>query len=284
MAARLILHRQEACNASNGIIMSDILNTILTRKAEEVAERSARVPLPELMARLADAPPVRGFADALNASIAQGDPAIIAEVKKASPSKGVIRPDFHPGDIAVSYEFGGASCLSVLTDVDFFQGADDYLRQAREACTLPVLRKDFTIDPYQVYEARVLGADCILLIVAALDDAQLVELSDLAMQLEMDVLVEVHDIDELERALQVPVPLIGINNRNLRTFEVSLDTTLSMKDAVPRDRLLVTESGILVPEDVQRMRDAGIHAFLVGETFMRADEPGEALRQLFFTA
>ena len=262
--------------------MSDILTTILARKADEIAERSARVSLADLRARVADAPPARGFADALNAMIAQGDPAVIAEVKKASPSKGVIRPDFRPADIAVSYEFGGAACLSVLTDVDFFQGADDYLRHARDACTLPVLRKDFTVDPYQVYEARALGADCILLIVAALDDGQLVDLSGLAMQLGMDVLVEVHDIDELERALQVPVPLVGINNRNLRTFEVSLDTTLAMKDAVPKDRLLVTESGIVVPEDVATMRDAGVNAFLVGETFMRAEEPGEALRQLFF--
>ena len=262
--------------------MSDILTTILARKADEIAERSARVSLADLRARVADAPPTRGFADALNAMIAQGDPAVIAEVKKASPSKGVIRPDFRPADIAVSYEFGGAACRSVLTDVDFFQGADDYLRQARDACTLPVLRKDFTVDPYQVYEARALGADCILLIVAALDDGQLVDLSGLAMQLGMDVLVEVHDIDELERALQVPVPLVGINNRNLRTFEVSLDTTLAMKDAVPKDRLLVTESGIVVPEDVATMRDAGVNAFLVGETFMRAEEPGEALRQLFF--
>ena len=264
--------------------MSDILNTILARKTEEIAERSARVPLADLIARAADVPDTRGFADALNAMIAQGDPAVIAEVKKASPSKGVIRPDFRPADISVSYEFGGAACLSVLTDVDFFQGADDYLRQARDACTLPVLRKDFTVDPYQVYEARVLGADCILLIVAALDDHQLVDLSGLAMQLDMDVLVEVHDIDELERALQVPVPLVGINNRNLRTFDVSLETTLAMKDAVPRDRLLVTESGILVPDDVNRMRAAGVNAFLVGETFMRADEPGEALRQLFFAS
>ncbi len=262
--------------------MSDILTTILARKAQEIAERSARVPLPELKARAADAPETRGFADALQRTIAYGDPAVIAEVKKASPSKGVIRPDFHPADIAMSYEFGGASCLSVLTDVDFFQGADLYLQQARSACTLPVLRKDFTVDPYQVYEARALGADCILLIVAALDDAQLVELSDLAMQLEMDVLVEVHDIDELERALQVPVPLIGINNRNLRTFEVSLEVTLAMKDAVPKDRLLITESGILVPEDVVKMRAAGVDAFLVGETFMRAEDPGDALRQLFF--
>jgi len=262
--------------------MSDILNTILARKAGEIAERSVRVSLPELMARVDDASPVRGFADALHERIATGDAAVIAEIKKASPSKGVIRTDFRPAELAMSYEFGGAACLSVLTDVDFFQGADAYLQQAREACTLPVLRKDFTIDPYQVYEARVLGADCILLIVAALDDGQLVDLSGLAMQLEMDVLVEVHDIDELERALQVPVPLIGINNRNLRTFEVSLQNTLSMKDAVPRDRLLVTESGIVVAEDVALMRAAGVNAFLVGETFMRADEPGDALRQLFF--
>ena len=264
--------------------MSDILTTILARKADEIAERSARVSLADLRARADDAPPTRGFADALNAMIAQGDPAVIAEVKKASPSKGVIRPDFRPADIAVSYEFGGAACLSVLTDVDFFQGADDYLRQARDACTLPVLRKDFTVDPYQVYEARVLGADCILLIVSALDDGQLVDLSGLALQLGMDVLVEVHDIDELERALQVPVPLVGINNRNLRTFDVTLDTTLAMKDAVPKDRLLVTESGIVVPDDVTKMRAAGVNAFLVGETFMRAEEPGEALRQLFFAA
>ncbi len=262
--------------------MSDILNTILARKAEEIAGRSARVPLAELIARVRDASSVRGFADALHERIATGDAAVIAEIKKASPSKGVIRADFRPAEIAMSYEFGGAACLSVLTDVDFFQGADAYLQQAREACTLPVLRKDFTIDPYQVYEARALGADCILLIVAALDDGQLVELSGLAMQLEMDVLVEVHDIDELERALQVPVPLIGINNRNLRTFEVSLDNTLAMKDAVPKDRLLVTESGIVVAEDIAKMRAAGVNAFLVGETFMRADEPGDALRQLFF--
>ncbi|HSX63508.1 MAG TPA: indole-3-glycerol phosphate synthase TrpC [Pseudoxanthomonas sp.] len=264
--------------------MSDILNTILARKAEEIAERSGRVPLAELAAKAADAAPTRGFANALNAMVAQGEPAVIAEIKKASPSKGVIRADFRPADIAVSYEFGGAACLSVLTDVDFFQGADAYLQQAREACTLPVLRKDFTIDPYQVYEARVLGADCILLIVAALDDSQLVELSSLAMQLDMDVLVEVHDIDELERALQVPVPLVGINNRNLRTFEVSLETTLAMKDAVPTDRLLITESGIVVAEDVAKMRARGVNGFLVGETFMRAEEPGEALRQLFFAA
>ncbi|MBD8637533.1 MULTISPECIES: indole-3-glycerol phosphate synthase TrpC [unclassified Stenotrophomonas] len=264
--------------------MSDILQTILARKAEEVAQRRAAVPLEQLQARVAAAPPVRGFVRALQAAIANGDPAVIAEVKKASPSKGVIRPDFHPADIAVSYEFGGASCLSVLTDVDFFQGSDAYLQEAREACTLPVLRKDFVIDAYQVVEARVLGADCILLIVAALDDRQLAELSSLAMELGMDVLVEVHDIDELERALQVPVQMIGINNRNLRTFEVSLQATLDMRTAVPKDRLLVTESGILAPQDVALMRNAGVNAFLVGEAFMRVEEPGEGLRQLFFAA
>ena len=264
--------------------MSDILNTILARKAEEIAERSGRVPLAELAAKAADAAPTRGFANALNAMVAQGEPAVIAEIKKASPSKGVIRADFRPADIAVSYEFGGAACLSVLTDVDFFQGSNLFLSEARGACRLPVIRKDFIVDPYQVYEARVLGADCILLIVAALDDSQLVELSSLAMQLDMDVLVEVHDIDELERALQVPVPLVGINNRNLRTFEVSLETTLAMKDAVPTDRLLITESGIVVAEDVAKMRARGVNGFLVGETFMRAEEPGEALRQLFFAA
>lgn len=261
--------------------MTDILHTILARKAEEVAARRLHAPLAEIAARAADAGPTRGFADSLKAAIAAGLPAVIAEVKKASPSKGVIRPDFHPAEIAVSYEFGGASCLSVLTDVDFFQGSDAYLQAAREACTLPVLRKDFIIDPYQVQEARALGADCILLIVAALDDVQLADLSGLALELGMDVLVEVHDIDELERALQVPAPLLGINNRNLRTFEVSLENTLAMKDAVPRDRVLVTESGILGPDDVHRMRAAGVHAFLVGEAFMRAAEPGEALRALF---
>lgn len=262
--------------------MSDILQTILARKAEEIAERRARLPLAEVAARARDAEPVRGFAAALKAAIAQGDPAVIAEIKKASPSKGLIRADFRPDEIAVSYQFGGAACLSVLTDVDFFQGADEYLQLARAACTLPVLRKDFTIDPYQVHEARMLGADCILLIVAALSDDQLAELSGLGMELGMDVLVEIHDIDELERAIQVPAPLMGINNRNLRTFEVSLETSLELRGAVPRDRLLVTESGIHTPADVARMRGAGIHAFLVGEAFMRAEEPGEALRQLFF--
>ncbi len=262
----------------------DVLQKILQRKTEEIAERSARVPLRELQARARDLAPARGFARAIETKIAAGSPAVIAEVKKASPSKGVIRADFDPEAIARSYEAGGAACLSVLTDVDFFQGADLYLQQARAACALPVLRKDFTVDPYQVTEARVLGADCILLIVAALDDDRLARLSEQALELGMDVLVEVHDLDELERALQVPAPLLGINNRNLRTFEVSLDVTLSLQHAVPKDRRLVTESGILVPADVKLMRDAGIDAFLVGETFMRDPEPGEALRRLFFDA
>ena len=269
--------------------MSDILRNILVRKVEEVAARSARMSLRELAARAADAAPTRGFATAIEVKIAAGLPAVIAEVKKASPSKGVVRADFDPAAIARSYAAGGAACLSVLTDVDFFQGADDDLLQARAACALPVLRKDFTIGAYQVHEARMLGADCILLIVAALEDAQLAELTTLAMDLGMDVLVEVHDIDELERALQLKpmkgrAPLLGINNRNLRTFEVSLDTTLALKDAVPRDRILVTESGIVVRGDVARMRDAGVDAFLVGEAFMRQPDPGTALQRLFFPA
>ena len=222
--------------------------------------------------------------NAIEARIAAGDPAVISEVKKASPSKGVIRPDFHPADIARSYESGGAACLSVLTDRDFFQGGDADLQHARAACALPVLRKDFTIDPYQVYEARALGADCILLIVAALSDGQLAELCGVAMEQGLDVLVEVHDIDELERAIQVPAPLLGINNRSLRSFEVSLDTTLALRNAVPRDRRLVTESGIHAAADVARMRAAGVEAFLVGEAFMREPDPGHALRSLFFPA
>ena len=261
--------------------MHDILKRILARKAEEVAERRARTPLTELAARNADAPAARGFAQAVATCVSRGEAAVIAEVKKASPSKGVIRADFDPAAIARSYQAGGAACLSVLTDVDFFQGSDEYLLAARAACTLPVLRKDFIVDAYQVHEARALGADCVLLIAAALDDGQLGEFAYLADQLGMDVLVEVHDLDELERVLPVPARLLGINNRNLRTFEVSLDTTLAMKQAVPNDRILVTESGILAPADVALMRGAGVHAFLVGEAFMRQPDPGFALRELF---
>ena len=263
--------------------MSTILDTILARKREEVAARRERTSLFELKARAASAPPLRGFADAVAAKIAAGQAAVIAEIKKASPSKGVIRADFDPAAIARSYAAGGAACLSVLTDVDFFQGADEYLVAARDACALPVLRKDFIVDAYQLYEARVLGADCVLLIAAALDDAQLSEYAFIADELGMDVLVEVHDLDELERALPIPARLLGINNRNLKTFEVSLQTTLELKVAVPADRVLVTESGILARADVALMRDNAIHAFLVGEAFMRQPDPGAALSALFAT-
>ena len=261
--------------------MSDILNRILARKAEEIAERSARVSQGDLEQSLFAAPALRGFADAIDARIRAGGAAVIAEIKKASPSKGLLRADFRPAEIAVSYERGGAACLSVLTDVDFFQGADEYLRVARTACGLPVLRKDFIIDPYQVYEARVMGADCILLIVAALADRQMHELSGLARSLGMDVLVEVHDGDELARALTLETRLIGINNRNLRTFETSLDVTLGLLDRIPSNRIVVTESGIHDRADVARMRQHQVHAFLVGEAFMRADDPGARLAELF---
>ncbi|MGE5168263.1 MAG: indole-3-glycerol phosphate synthase TrpC [Deltaproteobacteria bacterium] len=261
--------------------MSDILQRILARKADEVRERRARVAPDALRRQIGTSSPVRGFAAALHARIAAGQPAVIAEVKKASPSRGVIRADFDPAAIARSYAAGGAACLSVLTDVDFFQGADAYLQQARAACTLPVLRKDFVVDAYQILEARVLGADCILLIVAALDDALLAEFSALARDLGMDVLVEAHDAAELDRALQTEAPLIGINNRDLRTFATSLDTTLALRERVPADRLLVTESGIHARADVARMRAAGVNAFLVGEAFMRAEDPGAALTRLF---
>ncbi len=266
--------------------MSDVLQKILQRKHEEVNERRARQSLADLQRRLAEAPPVRDFRAALEEKIRLGQPAVIAEIKKASPSKGVIRPDFHPAQIAASYERGGAACLSVLTDVDFFQGHDDYLRQARAACELPVLRKDFVIDPWQVLESRVMGADCILLIVAALDDVTMRQLATQALELGLDVLLEAHDAGELARALQVPgragrVPLIGINNRNLRTFEVSLETTLSLLPQLSEGTLLVTESGIHSRADVERMRQHSVHAFLVGEAFMRAAEPGEQLAELF---
>ncbi|MFA7444254.1 MAG: indole-3-glycerol phosphate synthase TrpC, partial [Lysobacteraceae bacterium] len=240
--------------------MSDILQRILARKREEVAQRAAAQPLSALQATLSTASPPRGFAAALRARIAAGEAGVIAEIKKASPSKGVIRADFDPPAIARSYAAGGAACLSVLTDVDFFQGTDAYLQQARAACALPVLRKDFIVDPYQIVEARVLGADCVLLIVSALDDAQLAELSALAAELGMDALVEVHDAAEMQRALRIEAPLIGVNNRSLRSFEVSLDTTLQLRDAVPADRLLVTESGIGTRADVAMMRAAGVHA------------------------
>jgi indole-3-glycerol phosphate synthase len=263
--------------------MSDILQRILTRTREEIAQRSARVPLAELSARGADLPPTRGFAAALAAKVATGVPAVIAEVKKASPSQGVIRADFDPAAIACSYAAHGAACLSVLTDADFFQGCEAYLEQARQAGGLPVLRKDFTIDAYQVYEARAIGADCILLIVAALDDATLLELALLAASIDLDVLVEVHDAAELDRALAIPAPLIGINNRDLRTFATSLDTSLRLRARADNDRLLVSESGIRTPDDVARLRHGGIHAFLVGETFMRAPDPGVELARLFGT-
>lgn len=259
----------------------DILIKILNRKIEEVQERSQKVPLEDLYheALSQDAP--RGFVKAIETKILLGLPAVIAEIKKASPSKGVMRPDFHPADIARSYADHGAACLSVLTDRDFFQGAETYLQEARAATKLPVIRKDFIIDVYQVAEARAIGADCILLIVAALDDDALETLSAAAQALGMDVLIEVHDRAELERALRLNLRLIGINNRNLRTFDVHLDTTLDLLEAIPDDRIVVTESGILGPEDVALMRSREVHAFLVGESFMRAEDPGARLADLF---
>jgi indole-3-glycerol phosphate synthase len=259
----------------------DILRRILARKAEEVAERSARVVLTKIQERINAAPAPRGFVAALRARLAQKKPAVIAEIKKASPSKGVLRPNFEPIEIARSYERHGAACLSVLTDIDFFQGSDEYLQQVRSACALPVLRKDFTVDPYQVFEARALGADCILLIVAALDDTRLRELSKLAHELGMDVLVEVHDAAELERALPLNTAMLGINNRNLRTFETALDTTIRLLPMIPAERIVVTESGVLDPKDVALMQRHGVNAFLVGEAFMKADDPGARLQQLF---
>jgi indole-3-glycerol phosphate synthase len=261
--------------------MADILNKIVEVKREEVAAARKKKPLEAMRADAESRVLTRGFEAALRAKIAAGRAAVIAEIKKASPSKGVLRQDFMPADIAQSYAEHGAACLSVLTDRQFFQGAPDYLKQARASCDLPVLRKDFMVDPYQVYESRAMGADCILLIAACLDDAQMADLEAIARSLDMAVLVEVHDAAELERALKLKTPLVGINNRNLRTFEVSLDTTLGMLPRVPADRLLVTESGILGPADVQRMRQAGVHAFLVGEAFMRAPDPGVALGELF---
>ena len=261
--------------------MSDILNKIVAVKREEVAAGLQRKSLQAMRADAESRVLTRDFIGAMRAQIAAGRSAVIAEVKKASPSKGVLRADFIPADIAQSYAEHGAACLSVLTDQSFFQGCNDFLKQARASCDLPVLRKDFMVDAYQIYESRVVGADCILLIAACLDDAQMADLEAIAHSLDMAVLVEVHDRAELERALKLKTPLVGINNRNLHTFEVSLDTTLSLLKEVPADRLLVTESGIVSPHDVKRMRDADVHAYLVGEAFMRAADPGEALSTLF---
>jgi indole-3-glycerol phosphate synthase len=261
--------------------MADILDKIVAVKREEIAAAKKKVPLEAMRADAESRVLTRDFAGALRRKVDAGKAAVIAEVKKASPSKGVLRADFIPAEIAQSYAEHGAACLSVLTDRQFFQGQPDYLKQARASCDLPVLRKDFLVDPYQVWESRAMGADCILLIAACLDDGLMAELEAIARSLDMAVLVEVHDGAELQRALKLKTPLVGINNRNLRTFEVSLDTTLALLPEVPADRLLITESGILAPADVRRMRDAGVHAFLVGEAFMRADDPGAALAQLF---
>ena len=269
--------------------MSDILKKIVAVKREEVAAALKNKSLAAMRADAESRVLVRDFVGALHRKFAAGQAGVIAEIKRASPSKGVLREDFVPADIAQSYAEGkvlngsqvNAACLSVLTDRQFFQGQADYLKQARASCELPVLRKDFMVDPYQIYESRAMGADCILLIAACLDDAQMRDLESIALGLDMAVLVEVHDRAELDRALKLKTPLLGINNRNLRTFEVSLDTTLALREHVPADRLLVTESGILGREDVQRMRQAGVHAFLVGEALMRAPEPGQALAELF---
>lgn len=262
--------------------MSDILNKILRDKAVEVIERAQLCSLRVLSEKIENSPPTRGFVEALREDISQGRSGVIAEIKKASPSKGVIRADFKPAEIARSYAENGASCLSVLTDEHYFQGHAKYLRQARSACELPVLRKDFMIDPYQVYEAREMGADAILLIVAALGDPMMIDLEQTAMALDLDVLVEVHNETEMERALQLQTPLLGINNRNLRTFETSLDTTLSMLNMVPDDKIVISESGIHSVEDVELLRANQVNGFLIGEAFMRADNPGAALAALIY--
>ncbi len=261
--------------------MADILQRILAVKAQEISAAQARVPLAEMQALARAAAPARDFVGALRTKIAAGQPAVIAEVKKASPSKGVLREQFDPATIAATYERHGAACLSVLTDSQFFQGKLDDLKTARGACKLPVLRKDFMMDPYQVYEARAAGADCILLIVAALEAGRMRELEATAHELGMAVLVEVHDGAELDAALALKTPLIGVNNRNLRTFETTLDTTLGLLQNVPAERLVITESGILKPQDVDKMRAHDVHGFLVGEAFMRAADPGAELERLF---
>ena len=262
----------------------DILKKIIERKKQEIIEREQHTSNAEFMEHALEALmtlPVRYFVNSMQKRLESNQAAVIAEIKKASPSKGVIREDFNPAEIAKSYEAGGASCLSVLTDIDFFQGSDEYLKQARNACKLPVIRKDFIIDPYQVYEARAIGADCILLIVSVLSDAQMSQLYQLAVDLKMDVLIEVHDEAELHRALPLGATLVGINNRNLRNFETSLNTTINLLEQIPEDRIVVTESGIHKAEDVKLMRDHKVNAFLVGEAFMRADEPGTELKNLF---
>jgi indole-3-glycerol phosphate synthase len=260
---------------------ADILKRILAAKVDEVATRSAARPLSRLRAELAGLAPTRGFHAALAQRIADGGAGVIAEIKKASPSKGLLRETLDVADIAANYERAGAACLSVVTDEKFFQGGLDCLHQARNACALPLLRKDFIVDPWQVYESRVIGADCILLIVAAFGDAMLGDLMALAADLELDVLVEVHDAEELDRALQFPSPLLGINNRDLRSFDTDMQTTLRLLPRIPADRLVITESGIRTRADVQHMRQSGVHGFLVGEAFMLADDPGEKLAELF---
>jgi indole-3-glycerol phosphate synthase len=262
-----------------------VLKRIVARKLEEIAERQQHITIDDLKIKIVAnrsgpmAP--RGFAKAMQAKLNQGLPAVIAEAKKASPSKGVIREDFNPAAIAVSYQAGGAACMSVLTDADFFQGHEDYLQQARAACKLPVIRKDFIVDPYQVYESRAIGADCILLIVACLEDQQMQDLAKLAEDLGMDVLVESHDAQELARALKLSTPLVGINNRNLHTFDLTLQTTFDLLAMMPEDRMVITESGIHTPADVMLMQNKNVNAFLVGESFMRASDPGEKLAELF---
>jgi indole-3-glycerol phosphate synthase len=261
--------------------MSDILNKILETKKVEIAAAKAMIGLPAMKALAESAPITRDFIGSIRKKIVGGEAAVIAEIKKASPSKGVIRPDFKPSEIASSYEKGGAACLSVLTDVEYFQGSPEYLKQARAACNLPVLRKDFMIDEYQVYEARAMGADCILLIAAAIDLSKMRELENIAHKLGMAVLVEVHNGDELDLALQLETLLLGINNRNLRTFEVTLDTTLGLLNRLPQGKIVVTESGIFTTEDVKLMRNNQVNTFLVGEAFMRQDDPGAELAKVF---
>ena len=260
----------------------DILKKIINRKQEEVAERLKNISLEHVINSAKEASQPRGFVASMQSRLDAGQSAVIAEIKKASPSKGVIREDFAPADIAKSYESGGASCLSILTDIDFFQGSDEYLKQARAACSLPVIRKDFIIDPYQVYEARAMGADCILLIVSVLDNMKLNQLYSLATALGMDVLIEVHNEEELLRSLPLGATLVGINNRNLRTFETSLHTTIDLLSQIPDDRIVVTESGIHHQDDITLMRENDVNAFLVGEAFMRAESPGDELKKLFF--